>query len=146
MSVKLLTEHHLAFLSLKGGYTGSTESTLVKMPHCWKYHVTAHFENKMARSCITRGIWKVLSMVFYLSNLFTNPIMFGINLKNYLFSMLWQIFVNISKCLHEKYYCEYMYCLYTGKRKIFSGKYNIYLLKSVQNINNISCFYIILYH
>ena len=31
----------------------------------------------------TRGIWKVLSMVFYLSNLFTNPIMFDIILKNY---------------------------------------------------------------
>ena len=25
----LLTEHHLGFLSLKGGYTGSSESTLV---------------------------------------------------------------------------------------------------------------------
>ena len=36
MSVKLLTEHHLEFLCLKGGYTGSSESTLVKMPHCWK--------------------------------------------------------------------------------------------------------------
>ena len=36
MSVKLLTEHHLEFLSLKGGCTGSSESTLVKMPHCWK--------------------------------------------------------------------------------------------------------------
>ena len=34
------------------------------------------------------GIWKVLSMVFYLSNLFTNLIMFGIILKSYLFSML----------------------------------------------------------
>ena len=41
MTVKLLTEHHLKFLSLKGGYTGSSESTLVKMPHCWKSHVTA---------------------------------------------------------------------------------------------------------
>ena len=41
MSVKLLTEHHLEFLSLKGGCTGSSESTLVKMPHCWKSHVTA---------------------------------------------------------------------------------------------------------
>ena len=36
MSVKLLTERHLEFLSLKGGSTGSSESTLVKMPHCWK--------------------------------------------------------------------------------------------------------------
>ena len=42
MSVKLLTEQHLEFLSLKGGYTGSSESTLVKMPHCLKSHVTAH--------------------------------------------------------------------------------------------------------
>ena len=41
MSVKLLTEHHLVFLGLKGGYRGSSESTLVKMPHCWKSHVTA---------------------------------------------------------------------------------------------------------
>ena len=39
LSVKLLTEHHLEFLSLKGG---SSESTLVKMPHCWKSHVAAH--------------------------------------------------------------------------------------------------------
>ena len=41
MSVKLLAEHHLEFLSLKGGCTGSSESTFVKMPHCWKSHVTA---------------------------------------------------------------------------------------------------------
>ena len=34
MSVKLLTEHRLEFVSLKGGYTGSSESTLVKMSHC----------------------------------------------------------------------------------------------------------------
>ena len=42
MTVRLLAEHHLDFLSLKGGCTGSSESTLVKMPHCWKSHVTAH--------------------------------------------------------------------------------------------------------
>ena len=36
MIVKLLTEHHFEFLSLTGGCTGSSESTLVKMPHCWK--------------------------------------------------------------------------------------------------------------
>ena len=41
MIVKLLTEQHLEFLSLKGGCTGSSESTLVKMPYCWKSHVTA---------------------------------------------------------------------------------------------------------
>ena len=43
MSVKPLTEHHLVFVSLKGGCTGSSECTLVKMSHCWKSDVTAHF-------------------------------------------------------------------------------------------------------
>ena len=38
MTVKLLTD----FLSLKGGCTGLAESTLVKIPHCWKSHVTTH--------------------------------------------------------------------------------------------------------
>ena len=42
MIVKLLTEHHLEFLSLKRGYGGSSESTHVKMPHCWKSHATAN--------------------------------------------------------------------------------------------------------
>ena len=41
MTLKLMTEHHLEFLSLKGGCTGSSEYTLVKMPHCWKSHVMA---------------------------------------------------------------------------------------------------------
>ena len=42
MSVKLKTEQHLEFLSLKGGCTGSSEFTLVKMPHFWKSHAVAH--------------------------------------------------------------------------------------------------------
>ena len=41
MSAKLLTEQHFEFLSLKEGSTGSSESTLVIMPHCWKSQVTA---------------------------------------------------------------------------------------------------------
>ena len=41
MNIELLTEHHLEFLSLKGGCTCSSDSTLVKMPHCWKSRVTA---------------------------------------------------------------------------------------------------------
>ena len=43
MSVKLLTENHLEFLSSKGCHTGSSESTLVKTARCWKYRVTAHY-------------------------------------------------------------------------------------------------------
>ena len=42
-SVKLQTEDHLGFLSLRGGCIGSSESTLVKTSHCWKSHVKAHF-------------------------------------------------------------------------------------------------------
>ena len=44
MHVMLLTEHHLEFLSLKRGCTGSSESTLVKMTHCWKSHVAAQIK------------------------------------------------------------------------------------------------------
>ena len=43
MNIKLVTEHHLEFLSLKGGCTGSSEFIHVKIPHCWKSHATAHF-------------------------------------------------------------------------------------------------------
>ena len=41
MIVKLLTEHHLEFLSLQGGFTGSSESTLVGIPNCRKSHALA---------------------------------------------------------------------------------------------------------
>ena len=42
MTFELLTEHNLELLSLKGGCTGSSESTHVKMPHCRKTDVAAH--------------------------------------------------------------------------------------------------------
>ena len=38
-SVKLLTEHNFGFLSLTGGCSGWSESTLVKMPHCLESRV-----------------------------------------------------------------------------------------------------------
>ena len=44
MIVKLLTERHLEFLSLKGGCRGSSESTLVKMSYCWKSQARLHFK------------------------------------------------------------------------------------------------------
>ena len=37
LSVKLLTEHRLRFLSIKGGCTGLSESILVKISHCWSH-------------------------------------------------------------------------------------------------------------
>ena len=48
MNIKLLTEHHLGFLSLKMGRTGLSESTLVKMSHCWKSYVTAQIYVKLS--------------------------------------------------------------------------------------------------
>ena len=41
MSVKLLTEHLLEVLSFKRGYTGLSESTLVKLSNYWKSRATA---------------------------------------------------------------------------------------------------------
>ena len=41
MIIKLLTEHHLEFLSLKGGCRGLSFSTLVKMSIFCKSHTAA---------------------------------------------------------------------------------------------------------
>ena len=49
MTLKLLIEQRLEFLSLKGGCTGSPESTLIKMPHCWKPHVAAHISKAVLK-------------------------------------------------------------------------------------------------
>ena len=61
MIVKLLTERHLEFLSLNRGCTGSSESTHVKVPHCWKSHALAHIILKTARRpnlkyCVDSGL------------------------------------------------------------------------------------------
>ena len=60
MIVKLLTEHHLEFLSLKGGCTGSFESTLVMMPHCWKLRVMAQMFPLRAKRVCTVLIYPIL--------------------------------------------------------------------------------------
>ena len=58
MTVKLLTKNHLEFLSLKGGYRGSSESTLVEMSNCWKSHAGAfnfyYFNLKGPRTVIMK--------------------------------------------------------------------------------------------
>ena len=41
MIVKLLTEHHLEFLSLEVDCKGLSESTLVIISNCWKSHAEA---------------------------------------------------------------------------------------------------------
>ena len=73
----------------------------------------------------TRGIWKVLSMVFYLSNRFINPIMFGIILKSYLSSMLWHKFhEDIIKQKRKILLCLHVLFVY-WKTQNFSRKYII---------------------
>ena len=42
MTLMLLADHHLEFLSLKGCCTDLSEATHVKMSHCWKSHAAAH--------------------------------------------------------------------------------------------------------
>ena len=54
MSYKLLTEHQLEFLSLKGGCTGSSEFTHVK------YHIDA---NHMLQSFVVGNHWKCHEML-----------------------------------------------------------------------------------
>ena len=67
MAVELLTEHHLEFLSLKGGCTGLSESRLVKMPHCLKSHVTAHIWASI--SCFnSHHCWRICSQKEIQSN------------------------------------------------------------------------------
>ena len=58
MTVKLLTGHHLEFLSLKGGYVGLSASTIVKMPH---------FGNHMSRlNYYVKGrLWDSISGFIY---------------------------------------------------------------------------------
>ena len=53
MTVKLLNKHHLESLSLKGGYTGLSVSTLVKMPHRWKSRRCSNAHNDLFSA--TRG-------------------------------------------------------------------------------------------
>ena len=47
MTIKLLSEYHLEFLSLKGGGTGSPESTLVK------YHIVGNHTPRLKRLLLT---------------------------------------------------------------------------------------------
>ena len=70
MIVKLLTEHHLEFPTLKKGCRGSSESTHVKMPHCLKSHALAHMvyvlnlqtlvacKESLDKQCRTRSDWR----------------------------------------------------------------------------------------
>ena len=49
MTLRLLTSFVVSKLKTYSGCTGSSDSTLDKMPHCWKSHVPAHFYTSSTR-------------------------------------------------------------------------------------------------
>ena len=65
MIVKLLPEHHLKFLSLKGCGRGSFESTHVIMPHCWKSHALSHM---VEGTVYHKTVFLVLHTIYDVSN------------------------------------------------------------------------------
>ena len=68
VTVKLLTEQNLEFLSLTRGCTGSSESTLVKMSHCWKSHDAAHITSELFLSsmfCLISPNWASKTSILY---------------------------------------------------------------------------------
>ena len=66
MAVKLLTEHHSEIQSLKGGCTGSSEPTLVKIEHCWKSHLYYPWDIERAfKASYIRTCTKIMRMLFY---------------------------------------------------------------------------------
>ena len=67
MTVGLLSDRHLEFLSLRGGCAGSAGSAFVRVPHCWKSHATAHMYVHYTIKCdilVACLLWKqVLSLL-----------------------------------------------------------------------------------
>ena len=78
MSVELLSEQHLEFLSLTGGCTVSSESTLVNMPHCWKSHVMAQLCEssifQVNREVAKNGIQIPAPQIMLTKTWFLNPV------------------------------------------------------------------------
>ena len=69
MSVMILTEHHLEFLSFKGGCTGSSESTLAKCHivenHMSRFKILCNSLNMHVQQSISDrpGGYKTFSML-----------------------------------------------------------------------------------
>ena len=75
MTVKLLTEHHLEFLSLKRGSTGSSESTLVKTYDCWKSHVAAQMKHEVMHG-LTHNVTNTTAASDFISYFGIQPLPF----------------------------------------------------------------------
>ena len=95
MIVKLLTEHYLELLSLKGGCRGSSESTLVKMSNCWKSHATAQMMDALLLCSLTF----VLQVVYFQQSC-KYALNIDINIKFYRFPEIYRkwIFFKLFTC------------------------------------------------
>ena len=92
MKVKRLTEHHLEFLSLKEGRTCSSESILVKIPHCWKSHVTAHI----------LIVYQTLLMLYYYSPPIFTLLTCSIPVESMYLQSEWKTVWIFIRWLHQK--------------------------------------------
>ena len=79
MIVKLLTEHNLEFLRLKGDSRGASVSTLVKMSNCWKSHAVAQ---------LISGHNQPKRVKFTNCSQFLSHICFGLGFHLYVFFLL----------------------------------------------------------
>ena len=105
MIVKLLTEYHLEFLSLKGGCRGSSESTHVKLPHCWKSHALAQFliAKKKETACLIKYINSSIVSVYSVKrSLFESPSLSLYMTHVYCNSPVLQINRSISSRHHDR--------------------------------------------
>ena len=75
LSVKLMTEHHLKFLGLKGGCADWSESTLVKMPHSWNSHVAAQMYKYLDEMIEKTVGWALLSEHRLLTSKYQNHVL-----------------------------------------------------------------------
>ena len=82
MIVRLLTKHHLEFLSLKGDCRDSFEPTLVKMPHCWKSHAMAHIGIYQSPLILTELFQHKLINVTYLTACYLYQLMMTLHFLN----------------------------------------------------------------
>ena len=63
LNCELLTKQHLEFLSLTGGCRGTSESTLVKIPHCWKSHAMAQNLNCLFCRLFHYSFWAIKMLI-----------------------------------------------------------------------------------
>ena len=89
MTVQLLTEYHVELLGLNAACTSSFESTLVKIPHCWKSHIAAHISRTNSTSATkTAKRNELVCMKFYFSSLIPSRKHLGQHMRIWYFRMI----------------------------------------------------------